>query len=411
MKILLEAPIMSMSGYGEHSRLVYEALEKTPHDIYISPLNWGATSWDMNTIPLSAHACIEKFGEYMSMCNRMKREMSFDIQVHVGLPNEFEKRAPYSVCVTAGIETDRVSPRWLMKTQREIDKIIVPSNHAKQGFETTGYSFMDLKEGGQGNEENIIKCGAPVSVIPYPVKLLEPVPIDLDLKTSFNFLSVALLGPRKNIESSIVWFIREFRDNEDVGFVIKTGISKTSLIDRRKTEKYLKGIAAACGEHKCKIYFIHGNMTEEEIHSLYKHPKIKAYATATHGEGYGLPVFEAAYSGLPVVATDWSAHTEFMTIGDQKFFSRVQYELNEVPKSATWEHILVDGSQWAYPTEESYRKEIREMYREYDSKLENAKILQKHILQNYQKDQILKQYQDAIFEFGSTAEEDEIVIL
>ena len=410
MKILLEAPIMSMSGYGEHSRLVYEAIYNTHHDIYISPLNWGTTSWDMDIIPLSAHADIERFGEYMSMSKKIGKDMQFDIQIHVGLPNEFKKRAPYSICVTAGIETDRVSPRWLMKTQQEINKLIVPSNHAKIGFESTGYSFMQLSAGGPADKENMMKCEAPISVIPYPVKSFEHEPLNIDIETDFNFLSVALLGPRKNIESSMVWFIREFRENNNVGLIIKTGISKTSLIDRRKTEQYLKGLLAQCGEYKCKIYFIHGNMTEQEIHGLYKHPKVKAYVTATHGEGFGLPVFEAAYSGLPVIATDWSAHTEFLTIDNKKMFSNIEYELNEVPKSATWEHILVDGSRWAYPTEESYRKQIREMYKEYDSKLEKAKTLQNYILENYQKHQILEQYQNAIFD-SNIEPEDEIVIL
>ena len=46
MKILLEAPILTQSGYGEHSRLVYRALKQlTTHKIFINPLEWGRTSW------------------------------------------------------------------------------------------------------------------------------------------------------------------------------------------------------------------------------------------------------------------------------------------------------------------------------------------------------------------------------
>ena len=58
----------------------------------------------------------------------------YDVQIRVGIPNEFEKKVPYSVCVTAGIESDKVSTSWILKTHQGIDKIIVPSLHAKNGF-------------------------------------------------------------------------------------------------------------------------------------------------------------------------------------------------------------------------------------------------------------------------------------
>ena len=42
MKVLLEAPILTQSGYGEHSRLVFEALKKIEGtELYINPLNWA----------------------------------------------------------------------------------------------------------------------------------------------------------------------------------------------------------------------------------------------------------------------------------------------------------------------------------------------------------------------------------
>ena len=53
-------------------------------------------------------------------------------------------------------------------------------------------------------------------------------------------------------------------------------------------------------------------MSDEEMNSLYKHPNIHAYTTITHGEGFGLPIFEAACSGLPVIAPAWSGQVDFL---------------------------------------------------------------------------------------------------
>ena len=45
-KVLLRAPILTRSGYGEHARFVLNALTSNPeYDVYIEPLNWGQTNW------------------------------------------------------------------------------------------------------------------------------------------------------------------------------------------------------------------------------------------------------------------------------------------------------------------------------------------------------------------------------
>ena len=46
-RVLLKAPILSQSGYGEHARFVYRALKDKEDlfDLYIEPLNWGQTGW------------------------------------------------------------------------------------------------------------------------------------------------------------------------------------------------------------------------------------------------------------------------------------------------------------------------------------------------------------------------------
>ena len=47
LKVLVKAPLLSQSGYGEHGRFVLRALKTREDlfDIYIQPLQWGKTSW------------------------------------------------------------------------------------------------------------------------------------------------------------------------------------------------------------------------------------------------------------------------------------------------------------------------------------------------------------------------------
>ncbi len=46
-RVFVEGPVLTQSGYGEHTRLVLRSLRKRDDilDIYVSPLNWGTTSW------------------------------------------------------------------------------------------------------------------------------------------------------------------------------------------------------------------------------------------------------------------------------------------------------------------------------------------------------------------------------
>ena len=405
MKILLEAPILTQSGYGEHSRFIFRSLMANPDlQIYVNPLNWGATSWihDDTEERRSVDSCIKKFSTYInSFQNQEVDPMSvFDMHIHVGIPNEFRKKAPYAICVTAGIETDRVSADWISRTRGEIDKLIVPSRHSKKVFEETSYEVIN----NNNNTREIISCGCPVEVVPYPIKVFQnSETLGLPLETKFNFLSVALLGPRKNIENMIHWFMEEFEDLP-VGLVLKTGISRGSVMDREKTFAHLKNlISDKYSSAKCKVYLLHGNLSDCEIHSLYTDPNIHAYISATHGEGYGLPIFEAAYSGMPIVATNWSGHLDFLVSSDDSpgqqndLFSKVSYTLEEVPREVVWENIIVEGSKWAIPNSESFKSQIRDVYEKYTNYKQRAMTLKKQIEKTHNSKAITKLLQSRIF--------------
>ena len=172
-KVLVEGPALTQSGYGEHTRLVLRALRMREDilDIYLSPLNWGTTSW------LLGDSEERKWMDgLINKLSAFSGEESMDIHIRVGIPNEFERRAPYAVVVTAGIETTKVSPSWIQKSH-EMNKLVVPSSFAKWSFENTKYEAQD----GSGNTIQV-GCGAKVDVVNYPVKPLDKDPnFEIDL--------------------------------------------------------------------------------------------------------------------------------------------------------------------------------------------------------------------------------------
>ena len=224
-----------------------------------------------------------------------------------------------------------------------MDRIVVVSDHAKQVYESTSYQATDQNT---GQVHNDFRCQTPIEVINYPVREIgNPEALHLELETDFNFLVSSQWGPRKNIDNTIRWFVEEFHDQE-VGLVAKLNWHNDSINDRIGTERRLKQLLGQYENRKCKVYLLHGSFTDQEMADLYAHPKIKAYVSLTHGEGYGLPLFEAAYHGLPIIAPDWSGHLDFlyMPVKDKKskkeknkaMFTKVDYQLGPTGSGLGW---------------------------------------------------------------------------
>ena len=307
-KIVISGPILSRSGYGEMARFALKSLlsKSDAFDIYVLPTSWGNTGnlFEQTEEKSLIDSLAKKTQQLLQATNN---QPNFDVSIQVTIPNEWKKIARVNIGYTAGIETNMISHAWYEPSQM-MDKIVVISEHAKSGF--VNALFADQLN-------NRFKVTTPVEVCHFPVKNFESKELDLNLKHDFNFLTVCQWSPRKNLEQTISAFVEEFK-NDEVGLVLKINTANDSLIDKDFTQTRLKGLLETLPkDRKCSVHLLHGHMSEQEVNSLYSHPKIKAVVSSTHGEGFGFPLFEAAYNELPVIATDWSGHLDFLTMKDE----------------------------------------------------------------------------------------------
>ena len=395
-KIIVRAPVLSRSGYGEQARFALRSLRKHEDrfDIYLINTNWGHTGWTSSDNEEREYidSLIQKTYHFV------QNKGEFDISLQVTIPNEWEKMASVDIGYTAGIETTKIAPKWVEKGMN-MDKIIVTSNHSKDTMINTSYPIHN-KQTDQYVGTASIKT--PIEVVGYPVKSNKKKNVNLDLETDFNFLVVSQWGPRKNINNTIQWFVEKFKDNENVGLVIK-GFSKNNCtMDKLRSEAILKSLIDP--QAKCKIYLLHGEMTDEEMSGLYSHDKINALISLSHGEGYGLPLFEAAYSGLPIITTNWSGHCDFLNMpvkqrkkGTKKktetivkpMFAEVSYRLGPIQKQAVWDGVLQPDSMWAYPDKKSFNTVIEDVVKNYDLHKETSKKLKSWVEKEFEAE---KQY-------------------
>ena len=389
-RVLVRGPCLTQSGYGEHARMVLRALRSREDlfDTYIIPTGWGHTGW------ISETSDFRKWmdEQILKTQEHLQQKMPFDISLQVTIPGEFEKLAPINIGVTAGIETTKMSPEWIQKSNL-MDKIITISKHAKWSFENTSWQGHD-----QHGNPATLRLETPVEVIGYPVRDIEQdETFELNLDTKFNYLSVGQWGPRKNMENMVKWWLEECWD-QPVGLVLKTSFRRNNIMDRAFTRKRLDNLINSVEldqeERQCKVYLLHGDLTEPEMQALYA--KMDCMITTTHGEGFGLPMFEFALHGKPIIAPDWSGHLDFLVNGKKKpGFMPVKYDIQPIENDAVVQNTLIPESMWCYPQEGSFKQRLRQV-RKSDKWLKRAQEHVGYIEENYSEENINKKFISAV---------------
>ena len=154
-------------------------------------------------------------------------------------------------------------------------------------------------------------------------------------------------------------------------------------------------------------------MTDQEMHSLYNHSSVHAFVLLPHGEGFGLPLFEAAYSGLPVVTVGWSGQMDFLTDAEgQEQFYNVAFDLQPVKKEVVWDGVITPDSMWAYAREVSAKEQMRLCY----ENVNNGSVPwdNSDLPERFSAEKMHKQFVDEVLGFDSSIieveEQDQLVL-
>lgn len=379
-RVLLRGPMLTQSGYGVHSRQVAKwLLSRSDIDLEVQVLPWGDTPWILD----------ESWGSGI-VGQLMKKSVdpsgtTYDVTFQVQLPNEWDpKLGKINVGITAGIETDKANPEWVYACNL-MDAIFVPSKHAESSLRAAGSITRPIKVVPEAYSESI--------------PLVESPPCGLDFSTPFNFLVFGQItgnnpeNDRKNIFYCIKWLCESFSLDSEVGIVLKTNAGRNTCIDRKIVTQTVGSLLKEVRKSAFpKVHLIHGDMSDTEVAGLYKHPKIKALVAPTRGEGYGLPILEAAASGLPVIATGWSGHTDFMSLGK---YIELSHKLEVIHQSRIDRKLFVEGSRWARIDEDDFKKKVTKFRGSTSIPRDWAKGLKEKIIKEYSMESIIKIYEES----------------
>jgi len=235
-------------------------------------------------------------------------------------------RAGYSM-----LEVDGIPEEWVRQCN-EMDEIWVPSSFNKATFMSSGVKV-------------------PVQVIPLGVDAGIYSPDgDRFLPPVFTFLSVFEWGDRKAPELLIRAFNMEFKSTEPVALFCKV----MNHGGRRELQEKIRNLEI--DYHGGKIFFlVNCQLDDRSLAFLYR--SCDTFVLPSRGEGWGMPYLESLACGVPVIATRWSSHLDFLDDSNAYLIDIKGL----VP--ATESHPYYRGFRWAEPSEEHLRHIMRAQFK------------------------------------------------
>lgn len=291
-----------------------------------------------------------------------KMKMSFSgnkrkILIYHNSPNKLnpkkERKRFHRIILNTVWETTKIPNNWLRNINK-FDAVFVPSIQNKKAMRTSGVKV-------------------PIFVVPHGVnsKTFSPYNKKLSLKNTagrFVFVSVFGFQHRKNPETLLKAYWKEFSPRDKVVLVIKTR-GYRSYENKKWIKNKILGYRKKLGfsaNNTAPISILSGYLNKKKLRGLYTLGH--AFVLPTRGEGVGLPFLEALASGVPVIATGWGGQRDFLHARNSFL---VNYKLKHPSHSMnrknaisrTFRYLFAQkGQLWAEPDIRSLRRKMRYAY-------------------------------------------------
>ncbi|UCC65786.1 MAG: glycosyltransferase [Anaerolineae bacterium] len=273
------------------------------------------------------------------LSNRLVREGA--IQLSYAQANQFDVAyAGHKIGFTM-LEVDGLSADWVEMCNR-MDGVFTPSHFNENTFANSG-----------------VRC--PITVMPLGIDpdMFNPSVPGRRIEGYFTFLSVFEWGERKAPEILLKAFNSEFKANEKVLLLLKVDNRDPSVNVQQQVADF--GLSS----DRAPIGFLYNQpIANIQMGALYR--SADCFVLPTRGEGWGMPILEAMACGLPVIATNWSAQTEFMNQGNAYPLCVRQL----IPAQAKCPYYK--GFHWADPDYEHLRYLMRYVFEHQDKAREKG---------------------------------------
>lgn len=264
----------------------------------------------MGVLYTNFSGCLKKFPHLKSIINEVdvtntnsmdefvRLSQEDDINIWF-LPSPYFGRPNGKNVVWAFFEST-VLPEIFINYYNSADLVWAPSDWAKGVLYSNGVDLSHI---------DIVPAGVcPSTFNPFQREKQNAV----DSKI-FRFLAVGKYEERKGYKQLFEAFKLAFENDSAVELIVKADCFAD--LDAKRKE-LVDNIAEL---NITNINITYGAFSNEDMVALYNYAD--AFVYPTRAEGWGLPLIEAIASGLPVIATNYSGQTEFLSKIDGYYLS------------------------------------------------------------------------------------------
>jgi glycosyltransferase involved in cell wall biosynthesis len=266
-------------------------------------------------------------------------------------------------------ETDSIPEPWV-DACNAMDAIWVPSRFNVETFAKAGVMREKLQV-------------IPHGFDPAEYRADDVEPLRIGDRKGFNFLSIFEWTYRKGWDVLIKAYLEEFTEDEDVRLLLRAyqgggviGASKKPVIEQLSDYIMMLGRDPA---HIPEIEFIDYMVPSELMPALYK--AADCFVMPTRGEGWGIPFTESMLMEVPVIATRWSGHLEFMN--DENSYLVDVDEIVPVDEEQVKDSPFYAGHSWANPSVAHTRRLMRQVFENRTEARAKGEAARRHILDHF----------------------------
>lgn len=281
------APFFDGSGYAEAARNYALSIHRQGYPITITPITFERTRPDLG-----------KDGELLT--SLVNNGVYYDKVIVHSTPDLWEhwtrgEQGKYLIGYTVW-ETSHLHPTWVVSCNRA-DEVWLPCEWNMNLFKESGVKV-------------------PLFKVPHAIDVpdLNTVPnfnLEGISEDTFVFYSIFQWQERKNPYGLLAAYYSAFTGVEDVVLIMKT-----YRHDHEGDQTEIRNIILQAKKHMNldhypRIFLIVENMSKENMMALHK--RGDCFVLLQRSEGWGLPHFEAAACGKPVITPGYGGQTDFLS--------------------------------------------------------------------------------------------------
>jgi len=351
-------PVFDGSGYAEAARNYVLAIHKKGYPIQLAPITFEKSRPELG-----------KDGEILR--GLVNAQIDYDKVIVHSTPDlwhhwtRFEQNK-YLIGYTVW-ETSNIHPLWV-DACNNVREVWVPCDWNMEVFTNSGVK-------------------TPLHKIPHAIDIPDPETVpNFNLEgissNDYVFYSIFQWQERKNPYGLLSAYTAAFTGVDDVVLVLKTyrhdhGGDRDQIIKLIKDFRQFMTL-----EHYPKMFLVVENMSKDGIMGLHK--RGDCFFLLQRSEGWGLPHFEAAASGKPVITPAYGGQVDFLK-EDNSYL--VDYSLTPVG-GMTWSPYYRGDQYWAEPDMKHAVDTLRHVYNNRDEAAEKGKRAKQFVSDNFTWDKI-----------------------